>query len=261
MSLRQKSNGQPTSWLHSQHAVALTGRAQHAFGHPRFSQPQLRAVGAGGPDGGGLRLMASSAIRTPSTTGFGPLAKQMVEAQPQPRPRRAGRPGAAGRAQGGLTQNIDELHYRAGSRRVLELHGSVRTATCTRLPGTPADRRDVARDSWRSAELPPCPRCGDVLKPDVVLFGELLPAHVLEEAQQEAERSDVMLVAGSSLEVYPAAGLAARVRLQAGARRSSSNYEPTAHGRMRCCRDHGRCGGDLPRIAAQVRRTQRERHG
>jgi len=104
-----------------------------------------------------------------------------------------------------VTQNIDTLHSRAGSREVVEVHGSIRSAQCPAcLWAEPAD--DVLAQ-LETRNLPSCPRCGEVLKPGVVLFGELLPAGALERATQLARGARLLLVVGSSLEVWPVAGL------------------------------------------------------
>ena len=101
-----------------------------------------------------------------------------------------------------VTQNVDGLHQRAGSQEVVEVHGSLREAECihceVRLP---------MADALASLPLPPCPECGEVLKPAVVMFGELLPANAIQRAQQLAAEANLLLVVGSSLEVYPVAGL------------------------------------------------------
>ena len=105
-----------------------------------------------------------------------------------------------------ITQNIDSLHLKAGSRRVLEVHGHTRTASCLDC------HHVVPSDSLWSSVLdgvapPPCPTCGGLLKPDVVLFGEPLPYEAISAAQHETLAADVMLIIGSSLEVMPAADL------------------------------------------------------
>jgi NAD-dependent deacetylase len=105
-----------------------------------------------------------------------------------------------------ITQNIDSLHLKAGSRRVLELHGHARTASCLEC------HHSIASDPLWSAVLegvppPPCPACGGLLKPDVVLFGEPLPYEAISAAQHETLAAEVMLIVGSSLEVMPAADL------------------------------------------------------
>jgi NAD-dependent deacetylase len=101
-----------------------------------------------------------------------------------------------------ITQNIDGLHERAGSRALVEVHGSIRTSSCLDC-GTVVPFAEV------SAQLPVplCPNCGRVLKPDVVMFGELLPEAAIARAMQLAAQAGLLLVVGSSLEVYPVAGL------------------------------------------------------
>jgi NAD-dependent protein deacetylase/lipoamidase len=101
-----------------------------------------------------------------------------------------------------ITQNVDRLHTRAGSQRVIEVHGTVGAARCLAC-GTV-----VAAEELRALlPVPACPECGRVLKPDVVMFGELLPEAAVAEAVDLAARAGVLLVVGSSLEVYPIAGL------------------------------------------------------
>src|SRR5215470_8282192 len=105
-----------------------------------------------------------------------------------------------------ITQNVDGLHERAGSREVVEMHGSLRTASCT------ACRRPVPmNDALAQLPVPECVQCGAPLKPDVVMFGELLPVLALERAEELSVRAGCMLVVGSSLEVWPVAGLPAEV--------------------------------------------------
>jgi NAD-dependent deacetylase len=100
-----------------------------------------------------------------------------------------------------VTQNVDDLHERAGASRVLHMHGEHLLARCTACD---------ARSPWRGAliERPPCPSCGTAaLRPDVVWFGEMLPADALERASDAIRNADLLLVIGTSGVVYPAAGL------------------------------------------------------
>ena len=101
-----------------------------------------------------------------------------------------------------VTQNVDGLHQRGGSREVVEVHGSLREAECIHC-----GVRVPTADALASLPLPPCPECGEVLKPAVVMFGELLPAEAIARAQELAAEADLLLVVGSSLEVHPVAGL------------------------------------------------------
>lgn len=122
-----------------------------------------------------------------------------------------------GRVKMVITQNVDGLHQMAGSREVAELHGSnaqVRCQECSRMyPREMFERRY-------------CPECGGMLRPNVVLFGEPLPMGEWMRAQQATEKSDLFLVVGSSLQVYPAAGLP-EVAVRQGARLVIINQEPT----------------------------------
>lgn len=96
-----------------------------------------------------------------------------------------------------LTQNIDGLHQRAGSQNVLELHGSIITIKCT-----VCDFKDKITN--RFSEMPPLCKCGNILRPDVVWFGEPLPHDVWDDAMMHSSLCDVMVVAGTSLNVSPA---------------------------------------------------------
>ncbi|MDE1826023.1 MAG: NAD-dependent deacylase [Thaumarchaeota archaeon] len=96
-----------------------------------------------------------------------------------------------------LTQNIDGMHQRAGSTKVYELHGSIITIKCT-----VCDFKDIIVTGF--SELPPVCKCGNILRPDVVWFGESLPQDVWHVAMQQASSCDVMIVVGTSLAVSPA---------------------------------------------------------
>jgi NAD-dependent deacetylase len=111
-----------------------------------------------------------------------------------------------------VTQNIDGLHQRAGSREVVEVHGSVREAECIHC-----GVRVPMEDAVASLPLPPCPECGEILKPGVVMFGELLPAQAIARAQALAAEAGLLLVVGSSLEVQPVAALPGATLASGGA--------------------------------------------
>jgi NAD-dependent protein deacetylase/lipoamidase len=117
-----------------------------------------------------------------------------------------------GRIQAVITQNVDGLHRRAGSREVVEVHGSLREAECVHC-----GVRVPMADAVASLPLPPCPECGEVLKPGVVMFGELLPARAIERAQSLAAEAGLLLVVGSSLEVHPVAALPRQTLAAGGA--------------------------------------------
>lgn len=135
---------------------------------------------------------------------------------------------ARGNVKAILTQNIDLLHQKAGSKHVLELHGSPAVHHCLRC-GATLGFDDIVRilDEGR---IPDCPKCHGIMKPDIVFFGEPLPEATLEEAQQEAWEADLMLVLGSSLTVYPAASLPG-ITAHRGGKLAIINADPTPYDR------------------------------
>ena len=130
-----------------------------------------------------------------------------------------------GMIRGVITQNIDGLHQIAGSRQVLELHGTARQVMCldcqTRLDVEPFVEQFLAEDA-----VPPCPDCGGRLKHATVSFGQSLPAEVLDKASRWSTEADLMLAIGSSLVVTPAADVP-RIAKQAGARLVIINRDET----------------------------------
>ena len=105
-----------------------------------------------------------------------------------------------------ITQNIDGFHQESGAKRVIELHGSVRTATCPNCRST-YNTDHLFELLSGNGILPACSQCGHIIKPDVVLFEEMLPEKAWHSAYQEMQRADLLLVIGSSLETYPASTL------------------------------------------------------
>ena len=112
-----------------------------------------------------------------------------------------------------VTQNVDCLHRKAGTERLIEVHGSIDTSSCTECH---ASYQLENVDALFTNGVAHCPGCSGLVKPDVVLFGELLPEQAMNEAQELAERCDLMLCVGSSLEVYPVAGLPSIARAAGG---------------------------------------------
>lgn len=105
-----------------------------------------------------------------------------------------------------VTQNIDGLHQKAGSRKVYELHGSVLRNTCMEC-GERYDLEYIMDEANCENKVPRCEKCGAVVKPDVVLYGEMLDEDVLTGAVKAISEADILIVGGTSLVVYPAAGL------------------------------------------------------
>lgn len=138
-----------------------------------------------------------------------PLANTIRKADPNPAHIGVAELQKAGLIETIITQNIDGLHQRAGAKNVLEVHGSLETLTCTgcfqQFPSV------IYIDAYlQDDQIPLCSYCGKVLKPDLVLFGEQLPAKTWLNANQASKNCDLMIVAGSSLEVLPVAGLPMR---------------------------------------------------
>ena len=148
-----------------------------------------------------------------------------------------------------VTQNIDLLHGRAGSKEVVEVHGSIRTATC---PGC-GERYPLEQvlELLDDADAPACPACGAILKPDVVFFGELLPPEAIERAYELSRRTRLLLVVGSALEVYPIAGLPEET-LAAGGALAIVNHGRTPYDGRAVLRVEGSAGEILPAVAAAL---------
>jgi NAD-dependent deacetylase len=108
-----------------------------------------------------------------------------------------------------ITQNIDGLQQQAGSRNVIEVHGSMDSLTCVSCYSKYV-AGDFLEAYLKDGQIPHCPKCGGVLKPDMILFGEQLPAKTWLQAEKASKACDLMIVAGSSLEVLPVAGLPMR---------------------------------------------------
>ena len=176
-----------------------------------------------------------------------PLARTILTAAPNPAHLALAQLESAGRLKATITQNIDMLHARAGSRNVHEVHGHLREVTCVYCFRTfPADHH--INRFLETNTLPRCPDCGNALKPNVILFGEQLPALAMKEARREARRCDAMLVVGSSLEVYPAADLPVFAHRN-GARLIFVNLMETALDSLAQVVIHGDAVDVLPRLA------------
>ncbi len=249
MSLEEKIRQAAELFRKSRYAVAFTG-AGHSTpsGIPDFRSPDSGLWEKHNP-----MLVASIwAFRLDPRTFYrwiGPMVDTLVAAEPNAAHVALAELEKLGHLRTVITQNIDGLHQRAGSGRVLELHGHMREATCVRcyrkVPIDPALEQLV-----RSGKVPHC-TCGGVLKPDVILFGEQLPIRVLNQAVAEARRCDLILVAGSSLEVTPAADIPV-MAADCNAKAIIVNLEPTF---FDSCADvviHGDVAEVLPRLVQAV---------
>jgi NAD-dependent deacetylase len=179
------------------------------------------------------------------------LNHRRPDAEPNPAHRALVELERLGHLRAVITQNTDGLHQRAGSRQVIELHGSSHAVICldcdARFP------RDEVDQMNREHCPPSCPACGGpFLKPTVVLFGEALPVGALRDAQALAIAADVVLIIGSSLQVYPAAGIP-RLAREHGAEMCIVNAEPTPFDGLAAAVIHGKAGEVLPEIVSRIK--------
>lgn len=154
---------------------------------------------------------------------------------------------AAGRLRAVITQNIDGLHQMAGSRQVIELHGNTRRILCMRCGAEHGF--DEVYEILKIKLPPPCKRCGGMLKPDVVFFGEPLPEGAFSDALAAVERCDLLIAIGSSLVVYPAALLPERAK-RAGAPLIIINRTPTEYDAIADAVLREPAGEVLPKLAS-----------
>ena len=156
-----------------------------------------------------MEIASLSAFRTTPERFFNwfrPLASRIFYALPNPAHAALAEFERAGYQNVIITQNIDGLHQKAGSQQVVEMHGTLRTLSCTQCyQQFPSE--EYLKPFIESGAIPQCVNCNGILKPDVILFGEQLPQSAWQAAQRATRQCDLMLVAGSSLEVLPVAGL------------------------------------------------------
>ncbi|MDY6876489.1 MAG: NAD-dependent deacylase [Chloroflexota bacterium] len=199
----------------SRHAVALTGAGvSTSSGIPDFRSPGTGLWEHADP----MQVSSIHAFRShPEVfyTWIRPLVMTLLTAEPNAAHRALAELEIGGWLKAIITQNIDGLHQRAGSRVVLELHGHLREATCIScyrvLP-----IEGLLDGFLASGDLPCCPVCGGVIKPTVVLYGEQLPIQVVNAAMEHIRQADLLVVAGSLLETIPASRLPLLVREHAG---------------------------------------------
>lgn len=190
----------------SHHTVVLTGAGiSTASGIPDFRSPQAGLWTRFDP----LQVASLTAFRHNPEKFYQwlhPMATQMLAAKPNPAHIALARLEDSGHISTIITQNIDGLHTQAGSKNVLEVHGSINTMTCTncyrQYPST-----QFIDEYIQQGKIPYCPYCHSILKPDVILYDEQLPVNTWLKAEEATKQSDLMLVAGTSLEVMPSAKL------------------------------------------------------
>jgi NAD-dependent deacetylase len=148
-----------------------------------------------------------------------------------------------------VTQNIDTLHTRAGSEDVVEVHGSIRSSQCLGCGHVEPLERVLAQ--LETAEAPLCPACGEILKPGVVMFGELLPPAAIARAERLAVEASLLLVVGSSLQVWPVAGLPEHT-LAGGGAVAIVNREPTPYDGQAVAAVRGSAAEVLAELASEL---------
>ncbi len=259
MSLQEQLEQAAQLIVQARHAVSVTG-AGHSTpsGIPDFRSPESGLWTTYDP-----MIVASIFGFRQSPESFfewvRPMFKTFMEARPNPAHEAMAELESLGCLKVVITQNIDGLHQRAGSRRVLELHGHTREATCIRCYRI-VSTDDFMADFVASGEIPRCPFCAGILKPNVILFGEQLPVNVLNAAWHEIQCCDLVLVAGSSLTVAPACDLPVTAAMR-GARAIVVNFQPTHLDPLAQVVIRHDVADALPRIAALCRQylASRER--
>jgi len=202
---------------------------------------------------------------------------RVAAARPNPGHRALARLEAAGHVELLVTQNVDGLHGRAGSRAVVDLHGRLDTVSCLdcglRLPrgelqrslatlnpelpalaavAAPDGDASVRDQDWSALQIPACQGCGGILKPDVVFYGESVPAARVERALAALARADALLVAGSSLMVYSGFRFA-RAAAQQGKPLAAVNLGRTRADELLSLKLEAPCGELLPALASHLR--------
>jgi NAD-dependent deacetylase len=185
--------------------VAMTGAGiSTPSGIPDFRSPESGIWDHTDP----LTVASIYAFRQNPATFYNwiqPMARTLLEAEPNPAHYAMSALEKSGKLHTIITQNIDDLHTKAGSQNVVELHGNLREVTCIQC--YEVQNSDAVFDKFLATGQIPYHHCGGVLKPNVILFGEQLPMRELVAAQKAVQAADLMLVVGSSLEVAPASDL------------------------------------------------------
>ncbi|MGD9099774.1 MAG: NAD-dependent protein deacylase [Anaerolineae bacterium] len=238
----------------ARHVTALTG-AGHSTpsGIPDFRSPDSGVWQSVDP----FQVASIFAFRQQPQSFYEwvrPMMHTMLNAEPNPAHYALAQLEEMGILKAVITQNIDGLHQRANSQVVYEVHGHLRQATCircyTKVPAAP-----LIHDLVENGGVPRCEKCDGVLKPDVILFGEQLPIQELVAAQQAARRSDVMIVAGSSLQVAPAGDIPLLTK-ERGGKLIFINFGPTHLDDLADIVMRADVADALPQLVRAVRREQ-----
>lgn len=190
----------------ARYVVAFTGAGiSTPSGIPDFRTPGSGLWAFNDP----MQVASLTAFRTHPERFFDwlrPLAAKSLSAKPNAAHQALSILEEAGILKAVITQNIDRLHQKSGSKKVYELHGSMETLSCGHCHKQQL-LESVIDEFINQQIIPHCSKCGSILKPDIVLYEEPLPQKVWNSAETEVLKADLLLVVGSSLEVYPAASL------------------------------------------------------
>ena len=174
------------------------------------------------------------------------------DAQPNPAHYALAELGRLGKLDCIITQNVDNLHQKAGSSHVIELHGTIKWGICLEC-GLRYPSEEVRRWLEDGEAIPTCRECRGLLKSATVSFGQAMPVRETAEAERRSRLGDLFLVVGSSLVVYPAAFMPAYA-LEAGARLAIVNLQPTPLDQRAEVTLRAQAGQVLPQVVAQVKR-------
>ncbi len=182
---------------------------------------------------------------------YGPRVSMLTAVYPNPAHHAIAELERRGLVEAVITQNIDLLHERAGSRELVEVHGSIRTFTCLQC-GAGYELPHVLQLLRAAPDDPPrCTSCAAIVKPDVVFFGELLPERPTARAYELARAAQLLFVVGSTLEVWPVAELPAQTRRHGGAV-AILNRGPTAYDDRADLRIEGSAGDALRAVVESL---------
>ncbi len=225
MTLEQQIEQAATLISQARSVVALTGAGISTLsGIPDFRSPESGVWRQDDP----LSVASIHAFRHNPEAFYRwvhPIARLFFEAEPNPAHVALAHMEQKGKLSAIVTQNIDSLHQRAGSKTVYELHGHMRQATCTQCYQV-QEGEAILKKFISDGQIPHCPHCGGVLKPNAILFGEQLPMQEFVAAQMAIQNADLMLIVGSSLEVAPTSDLP-HVALENGTKIIIINYLST----------------------------------
>ena len=235
----------------AEYCVALTGAGiSTPSGIPDFRTPGSVVWTRYSP----MEVASLSAFRSHPDRFFNwfrPFIKNLTQADPNPAHLSLAQLEENNLLRSIITQNIDALHQRAGSKIVIEVHGTYRTLTCLGCYQHMETSPQILTSFLEKSEIPICPQCGQFLKPDIILYEEQLPADIWGQAKEEVSKCDLLLILGSSLTVTPVCDLP-HIALGSGANMIIINKTSTHLDEMATVSIHGDLAEILPLIKDKV---------